>query len=63
MSKNFNKGRDQGRKDGFIGSLLHNLGNTVTANLGGSKVQKEFNKGYAKGQRDRQQGGNTKKRY
>ncbi len=61
MAKIFNKGRDQGRKDGFIGSLLQGVGNAATGNMGGSKTQKEFNKGYNKGQQDRRQG--SKKRW
>lgn len=55
MSKDYNKGRRQGQRDGFIGSVLNSTMRSVVGNMG-SKKQKEFNRGYDQGQKDRRQG-------
>lgn len=62
MGKPYNQGRDQGRRDGVLGNFLQGFGNAVTGNLFGSKVQKEFNKGYDKSKQERLQGSNKKNR-
>lgn len=60
-SKSYGKGRKQGRSEGFIGSVLHDTLNCVTGNMFGSKAQRDFNRGFRDGKRDRREGRGPKR--